>query len=107
MARKRRKPVKISISRVSVAILIINFVGLLVLYLALKFGRNLPENFKFVLSAIGTLSILGYAICFIISLKSMAWHEFSLIGRLLSLILSLGNLLAWIGLYFLGIMTYF
>lgn len=107
MARKRRKQVKISISRVSVAILIINLIGFLVLYLALKFGRTLPENMSFALSAIGTISILGYAICFIISLKSMAWHEFSLIGRLLSLTFSLANLLAWLGLYFLGIMTYF
>lgn len=107
MARKRKKQVKISISRVSTVIIILNLVGLMALYLALRFGRTLSENATFILSAVGTLSIIGYAVCFIISLKSMAWHEFNLIGRLLSLILSLGNLIAWLGLYLLGIMTYF
>lgn len=107
MARKRKKQVKISTSRVSVIIIILNLIGIMALYTALKFGRTLPSNMVFVLSAIGTFSILLYAVCFIVSLKSMAWHEFSLIGRLLSLVLSLGNLLIWLGLYFLGIMTYF
>lgn len=107
MARKRRNQVKISISRVSVAIIAINLIGFLILYLSLRLGNTLPDNFKSILSGIGTFNILGFALCFIVSLKSMSWHEFSLIGRLLSLFLSLLNLLAWVGLYLLGIMTYF
>lgn len=103
MARKRKRQIKLSVSRVSLVIVILGLLGLGMLYVSLRMGQVLPEAVRASLGAIGTISIFVYTVSLIVAFRSMRWHEFSIIWRLLALILAAVNLVAWIGLYFVGI----
>lgn len=109
MARKRRRNSRkklLPAARASIVAICLSVFELAVLFVSVFHVFGNTESINKVLASVGTVCIFISFIDLIVSFKVLFIHQYNIGCRVIAVLLSIATLLLWIGVYTIGLISF-